>query len=206
MYVSRARVWPLVLMLVLVSGCGLEPAQGRESGADEPASTSSVAEGEIVRPTVRGQAAPFDPCTVLSWDDLPPEVRHPQQRPPRPWRGPESNPLLVDAGCRLENSLVTVGGTEASHEVFLVIVAWSPKLIYDAGAYHARAEPASIEGRPALISPSTGHNGMREIRMCYVAMRAEGGGAAVEVANNRFRVDECELAVRLARLVARRIP
>jgi hypothetical protein len=142
---------------------------------------------------------------VLGWSDLPPEVRHPDLRPPQPWRGPESNPTLVDAGCRLVNSQITAGAAR-SHEVFMVLVAWSSRLVYDATAYPGEAEPASIGGRPALISRSTGHNGISEIRTCYVAMRAAGGGAALEVANNRFRIDECELAVRLAGLLAARIP
>lgn len=149
--------------------------------------------------------APFDPCTVLSWADLPPQVRHPDLRPPRPWRGPASNPRLVDAGSRLTNSLVTAGGTRG-HEVFTVVVAWSSALVYRVERYPGDAEQATIAGRPALISVRSGHNGVGEIRICYVAMRAAHGGAAVEVANNRFPINERELTIRLAELLAARIP
>lgn len=166
-------------------GSEREPSAGGESGSD----------GDGDGPGAEPHGAPFEPCQVISWDDLPGEKpANAEQAEPQPQQSVEDGKVLV--GCLFLGRTNHVG------------VLWSPE-------GQATVEPSGqpgekvqqIAGRPGLIVAGVGDN---QRVMCMARVDLGGGrgiggvGAYAQADGTTPDQEVCAVAARLAAELVKR--
>jgi hypothetical protein len=145
--------------------------------------------------------APFDPCTVLTWEDFPNEVRSraPKPREPSPRTpGPDS---AFDIACAwLANGLITIsadGSSTGTSGSFSTWVVWGK----DMNAHPPDSTPAQFgpaQGSLVLSQTSQGE----PVCTGFAALDA-GGVAGVSTVNGKApQVDTCGLVTDLLTRIA----
>jgi len=144
--------------------------------------------------------SPFDPCTVVSWDDFPDQVRPraPKPRKPSPRApGPDS---AFDIACAwLANGSITMNadGTSGGTGEFSTWVVWGK----DMNAHPPNSTPAVFgPAQGSLVSGQTPQGAP----MCTgFAALASGGVAGVSTVNGKApQVDTCGLVTDLLTKIA----
>lgn len=183
---------------------------GKDS-AETPARSTGrtvITLGELDPPSdAKSVGAPFDPCTVIGWTDLPTAVRPAADTTPSPHR-PESGEDFI-LGCRFDNSGPTVtddhaapGGETAA---FTVTVLWgtTPPLSLNPSSYPG-ATAVTVAGRAGVQRPSTDPHGHPR---CTGLMPVTTGVAGATVTNARFpRTDPCTVVTAALTAIAAKVP
>lgn len=194
------------------SGTASTPAQ-RSPDATGPDGTRSAApksgNGKATRlgklnppPDAAAIGAPYDPCTVVSWDDFPDQVRPraPKPRKPSP-RAPTADSAFDIACAWLANGPITISadGSSAGSGMFSTWVVWGKDMnVHPPNSASAQFGPA----QGSLVSGQTSQGAP----MCTgFAVLASGGVAGVSTVNSKApQVDTCGLvADLLTKIVAR---
>lgn len=168
-------------------------------------------------------------CKLVSWDDLPAEVRSAS----RPEPVGDADP--VQAACRLDNSILAVISglpprgslprlpeatslpnltslpplpdikvDTSNPQYFFVRLSIGPQVRTSPGSYD---NPEDVEVGGSTGVRSRGVTESTGVPFCVVAFRGERTKAAVAVVNTRFpAVEACAVALDVARRVAPRLP
>lgn len=140
--------------------------------------------------------APFDPCTVLRWDDFPTEVRPqaPKPRQPSP-RAPSADTVFDIACAWIANGRITMsadGSSSGASGMFSTWVVWGK----DMNAHPPNSTPAQFGPAQGSLVPGQTSEGAP---MCTgFAALAAGGVASVSTVNGKApHVDTCGLVTDL---------
>lgn len=196
------------------------PGTPTAAGASDAGITPPSGE-KVKRPVIRlgtqnppkdwqAVGAPFDTCTVLSWQDIPEPQRDPKNRPPRLMVLKTED--VIKTGCMFYNDeMVSItipssganppGGNQVTKSpYFRVSVVWGP----DIDPAKFGGEKVTLGGKPAAIVPDT--IGSLKDPICLVAMKFAKGGGGVDVRNGRFPgLDPCPIARALAEKLAAKV-
>ncbi|MCO1581777.1 DUF3558 family protein [Crossiella sp. SN42] len=218
------KLLPLLAALAVLTACtqsipGTPTPAGGPSAADAGVTPPS---GEKVKrqpirlglqdPPKDWQAAgaPFDPCTVLGWNDIPEPQRDPKARPPKLMVLKKDD--AIETGCMFYNdetiSVVipspgapTTAAPITKSPYFRVSVVWGATI--DPAKFGG--EKTTLGGKPAAVVPDT--IGSLKDPICLVAMKFAKGGGGVDVRNGRFPgLDPCPIAKALAEKLAAKVP
>lgn len=182
---------------VIVTVAGVCPVDTRSDtagpiGAGMPAESESatVAPDSVIdRPIITlGPLAPIDPCTVISWADLPAEVRPVFDSPPSRWPPGPGDDFTV--GCRFDNPTANPGGPMVHGGSATVTITWGvgpPQSLAPAGIPHATTATFGLrKGLQHVETDTSGHP------VCIGLMPAAGGIAGAEVTTTRIpAIDIC---------------
>jgi hypothetical protein len=156
--------------------------------------------------------APFEPCG-LSWNDFPEQVRPKDNQPHAPTPQEIGRDVQWDVECDYDNSGptdVTVqpgGGPPKVQDgaVFKVIIAWAKSGTADP-AKNPGSQPKEWSGRPGFLKPAPPHPTLGEGCTAAIRLRAvtgaAGGSALVFVSDARFPMPACDVADKLAAVIA----
>lgn len=164
--------------------------------------------GELDPPSDTGSVgAPFDPCTVIGWTDLPTAVRPAADTKPSPHQSENGEDFIL--GCRFDNSGPTVTDDHAAPggetAVFTVTVLWgtTPPMSLNPSSYPG-ATATTVAGRAGVQRPSTDPHGHP---MCTGLMPVTTGVAGATVTNSRFpHADPCTVAAAALTAIATKVP
>lgn len=177
--------------------------------ADRPAARSVITLGALHAPPTTGSiGAPFDPCTVIDWTDLPAPVRPATATRPVAQKPASGEDFVL--GCRWDNSGPALtddhsapsGGDSA---VFTVTLTWGPTA---PGPLTASRQPgataALFGGRAGVRRAGTDAHGHP---MCTGLMPVTTGAAGAIVTNARFAsTDPCAVVTAALDAVATTVP
>jgi hypothetical protein len=158
-------------------------------------------------------------CNIVSWEDLPPDVRSKTFTPaPRSTENP--NVFM----CWLDNSDLSIvvrgpsdppgspGDNKPSSLYFKVKVYLGRDINADVNDH--KDNPKLDEVRevtvgdeyPGVLVRDRANDGKKDVPRCFVAFRAPGNKALAEITNDRFpQYNVCDLAMQLAEKIAPRV-
>ncbi|GAA2831427.1 DUF3558 family protein [Crossiella cryophila] len=218
------KLLPLLAALVALTAC-TQSIPGTPTAAGQNAAESGVTppSGEKVkRQPIRlglqnppkdwkAAGAPFDPCTVLGWPDIPEAQRDPKNRPPKLMALKKDD--AIETGCMFYNDeMVSIVIPSSGQPVpsaapvtkspfFRVSVVWGSTI--DPARFGG--EKVTIGGKSAAVVPDK--IGSLNDPICLVAMKFGKGGGGVDVRNGRFPgLDPCPIAKALAEKLATKVP
>jgi hypothetical protein len=140
-------------------------------------------------PTAESTGAPFDPCTVVGWQDYPADVQPSTPRQPVPMDVRPEDPFAV--GCKFN-----------AGEMHSLLVWGMPDKTFSADPTARRgAAPAQFGGRPGAQELST--NGSNGAPDCYSAVQLARGIAAM---STTMPGDPCAVNRAVLDRVAQRVP
>jgi hypothetical protein len=155
-------------------------------------------------------------CNIVSWEDLPPQVRS-KTFTPAPRSTEDPNVFM----CWLDNSLVGVAvnapsqgpGAHPSGTLYFKVNVYLGKDINaDVGDHQGNPKLDDVreitvrDEYPGVLVRDRANDGTKDVPRCFVAFRAPRNKALAEVTNDRFpQYDVCDLAMQLAGKIAPRV-
>ena len=179
---------------------GAAPRDTTQSTAPENNGRSSAIRLGTLTPSPSADEveAPFDPCTVVSWTDLPEQLRPRAAKPPRPSpRAPQANSTF-DIACVLEiNTSTTIkvgspsspsGGPSGQLSAWIVWGRDLPVVLHG-------ATPTTIGGAQGSVLKVNTNAGDP---MCTGTAQLRSGVVGISIANGRApELDTCDLVTDL---------
>lgn len=189
-------------------------------GAGSPTSTSSSGQSSVApreKPNGKSKVtrlgklhppagqdavgAPFDPCTVLTWDDFPQEVRPKAPKPRKPsLRAPEPDSTYAIACSWQANGPITIksDGTSSGSGMFSTWIVWGR---------NGEMNPNPPNSTPATFGPARGslvpNTSSQGAPMCTGFAALTNGVAGVSILNSKApQVDACTLVTDLLTRIA----
>ncbi|PTM57533.1 hypothetical protein [Desmospora activa] len=215
-----------LVLVVFLSGCGLfsgADQQPDEEKLDEQVEEESHQNNEDTQSKDEEEKegkeedeennetlgdAPFDPCTVVSWDDFPQAVKEedrtdPKLQPPNP-----GDPF--DVRCKF-STLVGIdmnpdgSGNPENNTTFFTIVVWGKKDKISANTADHPGSTSKVFGSLQGLEKRSKND--RGIPMCTSIMSLPDGSAAgVVTTNNQYpSVDGCEVNQNLLEVIAEKM-
>jgi hypothetical protein len=158
--------------------------------------------GKLHPPPDQGAVgAPYDPCTVLAWDDFPEEVRPraPKPRKPSP-RAPEPDSPYAIACSWQAHGPVTIksDGTSSGSGMFSTFVVWGK---------NGQMNPNPPNSTPATFGPAQGslvpNTSSQGAPMCTGFAALTNGVAGVSILNSKApQLDTCAIVTDLLTRIA----
>lgn len=186
----------------------LDPPGDPADSPTHPDRRTVLTLGALNAPATTGSvSAPFDPCTVIDWSDLPTTVRPATATRPSPQK-PEMGEDFV-LGCRFDNSGPTTSDDHAAPGgepgLFTVTLTWDTT---PPGPLTASSDPAATAvlfgGRAGVQRQGTDPHGHR---MCTGLMPVAAGAAGATVTNSRFpQTDPCTVVATALGAIASKVP
>jgi hypothetical protein len=145
--------------------------------------------------------APYDPCTVLTWDDFPQEVRPqaPKPRKPSP-RAPEPDSTYAIACSWQANGPITIksDGTSSGSGMFSTWVVWGKNGQMNPNP--SNSTPATFGPAQGSLAPNTSSQGAP---MCTGFAALTNGVAGVSILNSKApQLDTCAIVTDLLTRIA----
>ncbi|WP_394622466.1 hypothetical protein JNUCC0626_49910 (plasmid) [Lentzea sp. JNUCC 0626] len=218
------------LLLVTAALLGTGACTGPDTDAAGPAGTGATgtaqadpgiekrragrAEGSLVlgdlnKPkTAQELGAPFDPCSTITWNDFPAEVRPDDGKPHTPQLRQPGKDDPFDIRCAFDNSgKVAINpdgsstGTPGGYFIVSVVWAGGDKLNADP-AKRQGAEAKTWNGKAGLIQrfPDDPKSG----KSCIAMAKLGNGVGGASVTNGRFGTDPCVIADALVNAITAR--
>ncbi|WP_156755877.1 DUF3558 family protein [Actinokineospora pegani] len=190
------------------AGAGFStPAQDDAASVDRRAGRAegSLRLGDLNGPKSASEVgAPFDPCTVVTWDDFPEPVRPTDGKPHPPVQSEASGSIKVRCSWSNSGQIEIQPGARPTEKGgrFQANILWSDKLDADPAR-----EPGSVAkqwaGKPGLLHPRP--EDPKFGKQCLGLVTLANGTGGVIVANARFpSVDPCAVADGLMNAIASR--
>jgi hypothetical protein len=169
----------------------------------------SLVLGDLNKPkTAQELGAPFDPCSTVTWNDFPAQVRPSDGKPHTPQLRQPGKEDPFDVRCLFDNSgEVSInadgGGNPQGGGRFLVSVVWASGDKLNADPAKAQgAEAKTWNGKPGLIKrfPDDPKSG----KTCLGMAKLSNGVGGASVTDSRFGGDPCAVADALVNAIAAR--
>jgi hypothetical protein len=171
------------------------PSQGEPGGQESEPST--------------GAKAPFDPCTIVDWQDFPAVVR---PDPVEEWHDPRTVPPndVTESACMFLNSeLSEREQDEEVSKVFHATVGWGSisSMSLDAESSRPGRKAFTIDGQRGVALETVSEDS-HPTCVTAVELKEAKGVAVVMVTNSRFTSRDalpCEISLHLLEVVLNRV-
>lgn len=203
-----------------VSGSPVPQASAKPAESTDPersttttAPTTTTSKRNILEPEPDANPAA---CNIVSWEDLPPDVRSKTMTPqPRSTEDPHVFLCWLDnskAGVVVNNPSQRPGAHASATLYFKVEVLLGPDINADVNDHQGNPKLDEVRAvtvadqYPGVLVRDRSSDGTKFIPRCFIAFRAHGNKALAEITNDRFpQYAACDLAMQLAERIAPRV-